>query len=79
MRINNKIIDIINSNVKEVSISEDQSDKEFISLGINSSEFKCIISEIEETYSIKIPDDKRMINQIGTINKIVDIVHGKGR
>lgn len=73
-QITNKIINIINDYAENVNIGLEQKNEDLYLLGMNSISFIQIVVALEETFSIEIPDEKLLVSEMGTLNKMVNIV-----
>lgn len=69
-----KILEIVNTNIEDVVIKPEQSDEELSQLGIDSIAFIRIVVALEEVFGIEIPDEKLLVMEMGTINKMVNVV-----
>ena len=69
-----EIINIINQVLKTSEITEKDINEDLSVLGITSIMFISIVLAIEEKYNIEIPDEYLLKTEIGTVNKILDIV-----
>ena len=74
MNIYNKVLDIINSNIEDVTITREQADDDLTLIGMDSITFIKIIVDLEENFEIEIPDEKLIFAEMGTLNKMVDVV-----
>ena len=55
-------------------IENDQLDISFNSLGIDSLAYIHIIVEIEEYFNVSVPDDMLALNQLNTVNKLIELL-----
>ncbi len=69
-----KILKIVNDNIENSEVSSDKFDDELSALGMNSISFIQIIVLIEETFNIEVPDEKLLITEMGTINKMLEVI-----
>jgi len=69
-----EILNIINQVLETSEITERDINEDLSILGISSIMFISIVIAIEEKYSIEIPDEYLLFTEIGTVNKILDIV-----
>lgn len=69
-----KILDIVNANIENTAITNEQADEDLSLFGMDSITFIKIIVDLEETFKIEIPDEKLLITEMGTLNKIVEVV-----
>lgn len=72
--IRDKILEIINSNIEQANIAIEQDDEDLSLLGMDSITFIKIIVAMEETFEIEVPDEKLLITEMGTLNKMIDVV-----
>ena len=68
------VLEIINSQIEDVTIQMNQIDKDLNSLGIDSIKFIQLIVALEETFKIEFPDEYLIPSEMGTVNKISNIV-----
>ena len=69
-----KIVEIIQSNLENMTISPNQYDDDLTTLSMDSITFIHIIVELEETFNCEIPDSKLLISEMNTINKIAVVL-----
>lgn len=69
------IVEVINRNVDNLTLSQDQTEADLIELGVDSIDFIRIIVDIEEKFSCEIPDSKLLISEINTVAKITEAVN----
>jgi acyl carrier protein len=69
-----KIIEIVNSNIDKVTLTLDQVEVDLSQHGMDSITFIKIVVALEEVFDIEVPDEKLLITEMGTINKMVDVV-----
>lgn len=65
-----KIVEIINQNIKGVDITEAKYDEDFSELGMDSFNFIRIIVALEDVFECEIPDSYILISEMNTVNKI---------
>lgn len=70
-----KILTIINRNIKDAEITPSQIEDNLIDLGMDSISFIAIIVELEEEFDCEIPDSKLLLNEMNTIQKIIHILN----
>ena len=70
----NKVIDILNVNIKNAEITSDKLDQSLIELGMESIIFVQIIVAIEEEFECEIPDSKLLITEMDTVEKIMNVL-----
>lgn len=69
-----KIIEILNSNIKNITITREQGDEDLSDLGMDSISFIQTIVSLEEEFECEIPDSKLLISEMNTVNKIIDVL-----
>lgn len=69
-----KIIEILNSNIKENEIKIEQTNENLSNLGMDSISFIQIIVALEETFDCEIPDSKLLITEMDTAQKMFDVL-----
>lgn len=72
--IQDKVLEIINSNIEQANIAVEQGDEDLSLLGMDSIAFIKIIVAIEESFKIEVPDEKLLITEMGTLNKMADVI-----
>lgn len=72
--VQDKILEIINANIESADIQIEQADEDLSLIGMDSITFIKIVVALEETFEIEIPDEKLLITEMGTINKMIDVV-----
>lgn len=70
----NIILKIVNKYIENETISMEQCDEELALLGMDSINFIQIVTSLEEVFEIRIPDEKLLMSEMGTIHKMVDAV-----
>lgn len=68
------ILEIVKANVKNLEISLEQSDDDLSLLGMSSISFISIVVALEEAFEIEIPDEKLLITEMNTLNKMLEVV-----
>ena len=71
--ISEKVLDIIKTNIG-IEIYPWQFDEELNVIGIDSISFIQIVVALEDNFEIEIPDEKLILEEIGTFNKITMVV-----
>ena len=71
--ISEKVLDIIKTNIG-IEIYPWQFDEDLNVIGIDSISFIQIVVALEENFEIEIPDEKLILEEIGTFNKITMVV-----
>lgn len=69
-----KIIEILNSNIENIEISIEQVNDDLSDLGMDSISFIKTIVSLEEEFECEIPDEKLIISEMNTVNKIIDVL-----
>lgn len=69
-----KIMEIISSIIEQENIAIEQANEDLVMLGMDSIKFISIVVAIEETFQIEVPDEKLLITEMGTLNKMIDVV-----
>jgi len=72
--IQNKILEIINSNIENAAVKCEQADEDLSLIGMDSITFIKIVVTLEETFEIEVPDEKLLITEMGTLNKMIGVV-----
>lgn len=75
-RVQQKILDVINSNIENANLQINQADEDLVAMGMDSIKFISIVVALEEAFEIEYPDDFLLITQSNTLNKLVSIVAG---
>lgn len=68
------ILEIINFQIEDVTIQMNQIDEDLASLGVDSIKFIQLVVALEETFEIEFPDEYLIPIEMGTVNKISNIV-----
>ena len=74
INIRNKILKIINSNIEDVKIQPEQADEELFLIILDSIKFIQIMVALEDAFEIEIPDEKLLITEMGTLNKMAEVI-----
>lgn len=69
-----KVLEILNINIENIEISHQETEVDLVSLGMDSITFIRVIVALEESFGIEIPDEKLILTEMDTIEKIVDVV-----
>ena len=69
-----KVIDEINSNIEEISLTPEQLDVNLTELGMDSYAFIRTIVALEEAFDCEIPDSKLIISEMDTVEKIIAVL-----
>ena len=70
----NQVLEILNANIKDSPITIDKLDTNLVDLGMDSITFIHVIVALEEEFECEIPDEKLMISEMDTVQKIIDIL-----
>ena len=70
----NSILSIINENIENTEITTEQADEDLSLLGMDSIIFIRIVVALEEAFEIEVPDEYLLITEMGTANKILNVV-----
>lgn len=68
------ILEIVNANIDNVTITTEQADDNLLKLGMDSISFIHIIVALEEAFEIEVPIEKLFITEMDTLNKILDLI-----
>lgn len=68
-----KILEIVNS-VQGMEVTVDQCDDDLIELGLDSIKFIQIIVSLEETFECEIPDEKLLLTEMNSVNKMLEVL-----
>ena len=71
--ISEKVLDIIKTNIG-IEIYPWQFDEDLNVIGIDSISFIQIVVALEDNFEIEIPDEKLLMEEMGTFNKITMVV-----
>lgn len=69
-----KVLGIINKNMANAVIGYDQMAENLLELGMDSMEFIKVIVELEDAYKIEFPDEKLILSEMNTVDKIVEVL-----
>jgi acyl carrier protein len=72
--IQEKILEIINSTIEDEKIQPNQADEDLSLIGMDSTKFIKIVVTLEETFEIEVPDEKLLMTEMGTLNKMIGVV-----
>lgn len=70
-----KVIEILNSNIKNAKITNNLLDYNLSELGMDSIAFIKIIVDLENEFECEIPDSKLLIGEMNTVNKIIKVLN----
>ena len=68
-----KLLEIVNS-VQDMEVTVDQCDDDLLELGLDSIKFIQIIVSLEETFECEIPDEKLLLTEMNSVNKILEVL-----
>ena len=68
------IIDILNANIEHANITAEQADQDLRDVGMDSILFIQIIVSLEEEFECEIPDEKILLLELNTVNKIYAVL-----
>ena len=68
-----KIVEIVNS-VQDMEVTVDQCDDDLLELGLDSIKFIQIIVSLEEAFECEIPDEKLLLTEMNSVNKILEVL-----
>ena len=69
-----KVIEILNANIKNAKATEDKLDEDLSELGMDSITFIKIIVASGEEFECEVPDSKLLIGEMNTANKIFQVL-----
>ena len=72
--IKEKIVEIINNNIKGIKLQSDQAIEDLSLTGMDSIKFISIIITLEEEFDIEIPDEYLVLTEMNTISKMADVI-----
>lgn len=72
--IEKRIIEIVNLVLPDCSITVDNLNDDLCELGMDSILFIQIVVALEEEFECEIPDEKLLIIEMDTVQKIVDVL-----
>ena len=70
----NRVLEILNNNIADANVSNDMLEENLPALGMDSISFIQIIVELEEVFECEIPDEKLLIAEMDTVQKILDVL-----
>lgn len=68
------IVDIVNSCDLQEILTLDDLDRDLTTCGLVSLNFIKMIVELEKEFTIEFPDDKLIMSEMNSINKIVEVI-----
>lgn len=72
--IQDKIMEIINSNIENAEISLEQVDDDLLQLGMTSIIFITSIIAMEDAFGIEVPDEYLLFYKMNTISKMTKVI-----
>lgn len=70
-----EIIKILNDKMPESKLTSKELNEDLTSVGMDSITFISIIVSLEEEFDCEIPDEKLLLSEMNTIQKIIDVLH----
>jgi len=70
----NQVVKIVRSNIPTIPEDFSQLNSDLSQLGMDSIIFIRIVVAIEEAFDMEVPDEKLLITEMGTIQKMVEVV-----
>lgn len=70
----NRVLEILNNNIADANVSNDMLEESLPALGMDSISFIQIIVELEEVFECEIPDEKLLIAEMDSVQKILDVL-----
>ena len=70
----NDLLSIVNSNIKNITITSENMTQNLSALGMESIGFIQIIVAIEEEFECEIPDSKLLITEMDTVEKMMNVL-----
>lgn len=68
-----KILEIVNS-VQDMEATMNQCDDDLLELGLDSIKFIQIIVLLEEAFECEIPDEKLLLTEMNSVNKMLEVL-----
>lgn len=68
-----EILEIVNS-VQDMEVTVDQCDDDLLELGLDSIKFIQIIVSLEEAFECEIPDEKLLLAEMNSVNKMLEVL-----
>ena len=69
-----RIIEVLSTVINDISFDEKKYDEDLSAIGIDSIAFIAIIVALEEEFDCEIPDEKLLVSEMNTVNKIYEIL-----
>lgn len=70
----NQVLEILNANIGDSQITTAELDTSLINLGMDSITFIQVIIAVEEEFECEIPDEKLMISEMDTVQKMINVL-----
>lgn len=67
------VLEVVNS-AEKIEITTEQLDENLLELGMDSITFIQIIVALEERFECEIPDEKLLITEMDTVQKMIDVL-----
>ena len=72
-----EILEIVNS-VQDMEVTVDQCDDDLLEMGLDSIKFIQIIVSLEEAFECEIPDEKLLLTEMNSVNKMFEVLRIAG-
>lgn len=69
-----KIIEVLSATVDGINFDEISYDQDLTTIGIDSIAFITIIVALEEKFDCEFPDEKLLISELNTANRIYEVL-----
>ena len=73
-----KLIEVLSSVISDINFDEISYDEDLSVMGMDSMEFVTIVVAHEEEFDCEIPDEKLLISELNTVNKIYEVIKELG-
>lgn len=73
-----KLIEVLSSVISDINFDEISYDEDLSVMGMDSMEFVTIVVALEEEFDCEIPDEKLLISELNTVNKIYEVIKELG-
>ena len=73
-----KLIEVLSSVISDIYFDEISYDEDLSVMGMDSMEFVTIVVALEEEFDCEIPDEKLLISELNTVNKIYEVIKELG-
>lgn len=74
LNLQKTVLEIINEYIDDTEVTVNQFDDSLVDLGMDSIMFIRIVVALEEIFDIEIPDEKLLITEMDTINKVIGLI-----